>query len=418
VSTTEKGDKLEDALFAYLCEQKCQGSFVFGAFPPRLCNIYRKKKYHCSERDDYVEFDIVIEVVREGQNQPYLYVVFECKNYDGAIPERDVTDFSDKLSRLFRHAAKGIVVVSTRLQSGAEKIARNRKLGIVKFDQNGMETIANRKGAIYLENNFVRSQIFEDERRLKPLKFAAYCDGAFYGSVSELMLKLDPDQSIDEFRDWVDVVSIPFVSIEEIGRRCDTLLEKVGYQDGSVDLAKICSLLSVDLQFSGQELLDVYGNPILGSANFDKKLVQINHHNNKNRERFTLAHEIGHFYLDHDAFLRSETFVENDMFIEAEFKEIFNYERLEYQANIFASHLILPERTFMPMLLACWYRHGFKHRGHGFIFVDDQPCNFAPYISLVSELSEAFEVSIQAVEVRLKKMGLLTDRRKNFRCLW
>ena len=46
VSTLEKGNKLEDKFYQYLLAQKRQGDLVFGAYPPKLCKIYKKKKYY------------------------------------------------------------------------------------------------------------------------------------------------------------------------------------------------------------------------------------------------------------------------------------------------------------------------------------------------------------------------------------
>ncbi len=74
-------------------------------------------------------------------------------------------------------------------------------------------------------------------------------------------------------------------------------------------------------------------------------------HENINRERFTLSHEIGHFYLEHGKYICNETVVEQDLFVDYETKSIFNYDRLEYQANVFASALLLPKNHCMHRFL-------------------------------------------------------------------
>lgn len=416
MSTIEKGNKLEDNFHDYLCEQQNHESLVYGVYAPQLCKIHKKKKYFCKEREADVEFDIVIELRREISSDPHLYVIFECKNHQSSIQERDVTDFSDKIGRIFGHAAKGVMVVSSRLQSGAEKVAQNRGMGIVKYDRDGLDVVAERKGGICAENGFVETQLFKDKNHIKSLKFSAYHDGSFFGSVGQFLRNVDPSLPVDnENTNNTICNSVPYISDEEIQQSTLKLLAQIGYQTGPVDLVKVCSELSLDLTNTEQTVRDVDGKRILGSANFDLKSIQVNSHDNKHRERFTIAHEIGHFHLHHDKYLRSESIVEQDLFINSETENAFNYERLEIQANILASDLLLPTQIFGTKVDEYREDLGIIDKGHGYIFVDDQPCNYTPYNDLLIELSSFFEVSKQAIEIKLKKMKLLTDHRRHRR---
>lgn len=413
MNSTEKGDDLEDAFFDFLVEQQRRGELVYGLFPSDRCEIFRKKGYLCKERGAKVQFDVVIELYREGRMEPFSYVVFECKNYRGGIPETCVTDFSDKLARVFRHAVKGVLVVSSRLQSGADSLARSRSLGIVKYDQTGLDVVADRSGRNYLEARFVKSQIFQYERATKSLRFSAFNEGRFFGAINQFLRSVEPELfNADEKEYRNPRRSVSYVSGGDIESRANEVLRSVGYKSGPVDLKAICSALSIDLQFSDQLRLDPDGTTILGSANFDKRSIQINAHQDPNRERFTLGHEIGHFCLNHDRYLRSETIVEQDLFADIEARDVFNYERLEFQANAFASSMLLPSDVFRVAVDVGRSRFDIKDRGHGYIFVDDQPCNFVPYDDLLSDLSQYFEASKQAIEIKLKKVGLLNDRRR------
>ncbi|WP_312607873.1 ImmA/IrrE family metallo-endopeptidase [Agrobacterium pusense] len=413
MNSTKKGDELEDAFFDFLVEQQGRGELVYGLYPSNRCEIFKKKSYICKERGAKVQFDVVIELYREGRTDPFSYVVFECKNYRGGIPETRVTDFSDKLARVFRHAAKGVLVVSSRLQSGADSLARSRSLGIVKYDQTGLDVVADRSGRNYLESRFVRSQIFQDERATKSLRFSAFNEGRFFGAINQFLRSLEPESfTADEKEDRNSRRSVSYVSAGEIEARANEILRSVAYKSGSVDLQGICSALSIDLQYHDHLRMDPDGTTILGSANFDKRSIQINAHRDPNRERFTLAHEIGHFCLNHDRYLRSETIVEQDLFADIEARDTFNYERLEFQANAFASSILLPSDVFRVAVDVGRNRLGIKDRGHGYIFVDDQACNFVPYDDLLSDLSQYFEASKQAIEIKLKKSGLLNDRRR------
>ena len=411
VNSTLKGNKLEKSFYEYLLAQQERGELVFDAYPADNCKIYKKKEYFCAERGGNVEFDVVIEFFRRGSLTPHSYIVFECKNYGRSIPELHVNDFSLKLSRTFRHAAKGVLVISSRLQSGAEHVARHSKLGIVKFDEHGLEIIADRRDRSFLEYNFAKKQIFESKKATKSLKFSAFYDGSFYASVRGLVegfLEIAPSGQPNRERHHPGV---PYVPTDAIKASARDLLGLVGYESGPVDLKNICAALSIDLEFTDHRVHDLDGMEILGSANFDRKKIVINAHGNITRERFTLGHEIGHFFLKHQLYLASESVIESDLRIVSEREDGFNYERLEFQANSFASNLILPDEIFIRKTAEFRNLLGITDRGHGYIFVDDQPYNYQIYDQLLTQLLTYFEVSKQAIQYKLQKLGMLTDQR-------
>lgn len=414
LNSVAKGNALEVDFFNYLCNQKAEGQLVYGAYPSELCNIVRKKKYYCNERQADVEFDIVIELTRLAAVQPHLFIVFECKNHEGSIPEVSITDFSDKIRRIFNHAAKAVFVSSTRLQSGAERIAKSRRIGIVKFAISGVEIIAERVGSTFVERDFGRKQIFEEEIYVKPLKFSAFYDGHFYSSVGKFLQDLSPGVDFDLKDKREDTIeAVPFISVQEIQDIAQTELVKAGYLGGAVDLKRICEDIFVSLILETEAAIDSEGAAILGSANFDRKSIHINQHENKQRMRFTIAHEIGHFVLRHDRFLRSECVIERDLF-SGGVGIGYNFDRIEHQANLLASELLLPNRNFLSELDIHRNHLGIFDRGHGYIFVDDQPVNMLDFRQLILALSSYFDVSGQAIEVKLKRMGLLNDQRQKF----
>ena len=413
VSTVNKGNKLEDKFHEYLLSQQRRRDFVFGAYPPELCVIHKKKKYYCREREGDVEFDVVIELYRKGSSTLHLAVVFECKNHDGNIQGIHVNDFSAKLSSIFKHAAKGVMVVSSQLQSGAANVAKNSKIGIVKYDQNGFEIIADRKSGIFAETEFVKTQIVGIERPIKSLKFSAIHEGKYFGSIDHFLWNLAEGTPYENgANNGSSTSAIPFISDEHIMRVADSMLAKSHYSEGPVALKNLCKALNISLKIVDDVTQDDDGNVILGSANFDRKVIQINSHDNKQRERFTLAHEIGHFALNHGRFLRSETVLERDLLADSEKANSFNLERLEIQANAFASHLLLPKDFFVQKVAQFRRNLDIRDRGHGYIFVDNQPCNYQPYGVLLSNLSSHFDVSKQAIEIKLNKLRMLTDRRQ------
>lgn len=413
MNTTDKGNELEDQLYDYLYDQINQSELVFGIYPASLCQLHKKKKFYCKLRERDVEFDVVIEVRRNTASAPHVVVVFECKNHAKPIKERDVTDFSSKVGDIFGHGAKGMVVCSSRLQSGAEKFARSKRIGIVKFDEGGIDIIADRKSGAWAENSFVKNQIFDGTRRSKSLKFSAYNNGRFFGTVSQLLCSFDPDLSSEGGRAFSPKInSITFLPEAEIRNAAQNSLRKIRYNSGVVNLEELCEKLDIHLTFSKNLYFDTDGSSVLGSANFSKRSIEVNLHGNIHRERFTIAHEIGHFCLSHGRYLHSDSIIEQDLIMDTQSNDDFNYARLEYQANIFASEVLLPFQEFRTYVDALRLHFGIYDRGFGYIFVDDQHCNYTLYNAMMFELSNHFDVSKYAIEVRLKRMGLLTDNRK------
>lgn len=412
MSTTQKGNKLEDYLYQYLREQLDLGDLVFGAHPATLCELYKKKGYFCNERGRNIEFDVVVEIRRSDRKEPHLYLLFECKNHKGPVQERDITDFSDKVGRIFKHNAKGIIVSASRLQSGAERIARNRGLGIVKFDANGIDIVADRTSGSWTEKDFVEAQMLDGLRRSKSLKFSGCDEGIFFGSFQQMLQCLQPDHRKDEpkIRQPKSVTFLPDTKIQQAAEQA---LALISYEGGEVHLENLCAKLGLNLIYFERTLQDADGNIILGSANFNKRSIEINRHGDRNRERFTIAHEVGHFLLSHDRYLHSDAIIESDLIDSDGKDEVFNYERLEFQANIFGSMILLPEHQFLQSLHSLRAEVGISDKGFGYIFVDDQPCNYAPFNQLLSQLSFHFGTSKQVIEIRLKRAGLLTDERRN-----
>lgn len=213
MDTTAKGNDLEDAFYQYLKEQEDRGELVFGLYPAALCQIHKKKSYFCRERQNNVEFDVVIELRREAIKEPHLIVVFECKNYKDSIPETEITDFSDKLTRIGRHNTKGVIVTKTKLQSGAQNVAANRKIGIVKFNEHGIDFIAERRSQQVHETQYIKNLIVANSSRSKPLKFSAFFDDRYYDSIQTFVAGLSGEDTLPDINSNTPV---PFIAYEKI----------------------------------------------------------------------------------------------------------------------------------------------------------------------------------------------------------
>src|SRR2546425_9526409 len=79
------------------------------------------------------------------------------------------------------------------------------------------------------------------------------------------------------------------------------------------------------------------------------------------REKFTLAHELGHYFLNHSDYMASESLEERDLDVE-EPRElgIKDLMRMEWQANYFASCLLLPTKSFAADFFSIAQSYGLK----------------------------------------------------------
>lgn len=101
------------------------------------------------------------------------------------------------------------------------------------------------------------------------------------------------------------------------------------------------------------------------------------------RYNFTICHELGHFYLNHKSYSNNGLLMFHD---ESNPSSI----RLEKQANIFATMLIMPEELFFKK----WREYSMEH--------NDINC-------LISKMAGFFGSSKEATQIRLKELNLYKE---------
>ena len=105
-----------------------------------------------------------------------------------------------------------------------------------------------------------------------------------------------------------------------------------------------------------------------------------------------------------------ETCHEEDMDLEsAERINLKDVRRMEWQANFFASCLLLPKDQFTREFLKQVVRHNLSDRGFGLLYLDGQRCNIDTYHSVTYPLMKEYAVSRSVVKLRLMKLGFLNE---------
>lgn len=408
INKTAKGNELENDFYKYLINLQNTGQDILGTLSPDYCKILKKKKYYSERRQREIEFDIVIEIYRKGASEPQFRVFFECKNYATSIPETEVTDFSHKLSDIGLHDTKAFIVTKTKLANGAFNLANSEKIGVIKYDVNGLDFILERSGLNLFSEKTIGNSILENKTYNKSLKFSAYYDNKYFDSFHNIISYLNEDDAFPIEHSQ----RVPFISFEKIENLVSSLLSRINYMGGAVNLDEICKQLNIFVKKSNEISQTSDGQNILGRVNFINNKIVIFDHENIFRERFTLSHEIGHFALKHDAFLTCESVIEEDLTFNTNENKLNEIERMEYQANYFASCLLLPEIEFKKSVEYSRLKFDIRDKGWGYIYVDDQIDNLRDYHNLLDDIASTFKTSKQVVEIRLKKFNLVGDYRK------
>ncbi len=420
LSTYAKGELFEQKVFDYLSGELAAGRLLL---IPEFSTIHRKKKYFSRDRESFIVFDIAIEVRLPDRDTPSVIVLIECKNYDGTIPVDDVEEFSAKIDQVASHNGKGIFVSSSAFQASALNFARNKGMGVVRYlDEGNFKWELSRSllmGALTASERRsarIRHALIEPSYEpavhstyaATPLGFTNSWEGIIQGTLS------DPDGQGERFKNLTlprptSRQRVAFLSAPQIEDTTQELLQSIGYTSGRVNLGRIADQ---ERTRSGLEVVfSATSKSALGGISFNPPQIQVfADDKHEHMARFTLAHELGHFYLDHGRYLQRELLQAQDLDSHQTTRmPSGDVERLEWQANAFAAYLLMPEQEFLKRLARLAVIHNIRNRGHGFLYLDSQPvnCQLVHYVS--HDLSEHFNVSMTAVRLRLKSLGLLVD---------
>jgi len=171
------------------------------------------------------------------------------------------------------------------------------------------------------------------------------------------------------------------MSTEKIKREAERLLEAGRVFRAPVPVTALAKLAGATLR------VGPLPEELSGFLLFqDKKaILGVNSTHSRTRQRFTVAHEIGHLILhpDRDHIDRKfPVYFRNEQSSKAEVTA-------EIEANQFAAELLMPRRIFIPVL------------GRLSIDIEDQ--------SLIAGLAKKFDVSPQALTFRLINLGYVSQ---------
>lgn len=109
----------------------------------------------------------------------------------------------------------------------------------------------------------------------------------------------------------------------------------------------------------------------------------VNKNDSKNRQLFTIAHELGHFFMHTDDVLRKGIVSYRDASVYTKYNEAER--KREEEANHFAAEILMPKKIFIEF-----------YNEYSFMNITD----------LVSKMAKFFNVSEKAIKIRMSYLDL------------
>ncbi len=404
MNTTKKGDKLEDRVYSILRDLLAEDNFFVSG---KNSKIFQKKGYYSRDRDDDIIFDITIETFLSGVKEYSMLTIIECKNLNHRVPVDDVEEFASKIKQIGEHNTKGIIISQKGFQKGALSFAKSNKLGICIVEQKEkLQWISYRKNKeVGIVSSEIKDRILGEENNGP--NFGAIYRNRIFDNIPDLLINIG---IIDKYYQKSKYIEVKYLSDSQIENSVLNLTAQGRFYNRGIEIVYLSEYLEKEynLKIKTEKTSNNY---FLGKLDYEKNEIVINEEldDNDARKRFTIAHEIGHFIL-HRIYSNQLSEI-NDTEIDVnEFGDTDSNNRMEIQANMFASLLLMPLKHIIP-LAKRYFAEERLYRGY--LYLDHQGCNQVLVMKFLTILSEHFNVSKSVAKYRLKKIGLLKDNTDN-----
>ena len=433
LSSKEKGDMFEDEVFEFFKGHILSGDYYLN---PDKCKFFQQKGYYSHDRKSNIKVDISIEVHAKNKDNLSLLLVVECKNLSHRVGVEDIEEFNSKLLQISGRNVKGIIFTKVGYRSGAFEYASSMGIALARLlPEEQIDWVLERTPkAVNIKdkktaekNEILNALTISDYRGQSEAIFSVYKE-CFTSTFSEIIEALIPQENKETTTGKNDKSSsysryIPYLGQEDIEQRVYKILNYFKSNISSnhqIILHPICEYLTNNnkIEFIFDENLGVNskGSEILGKLTFypHKIFVSSSLEENSPRWRFTLAHEVGHFLLHRKSFkeLFTSGYYETDDSLTWDGLNNSKNLRLEWQANSFASSLLLPRDSFISIVINSVKKLGINKFSNGIIYLDDQKDNIYTYQQILFLLKQEFNVSLQAINYRLIQLKLLNNQQK------
>ena len=384
-----KGDYFENLVFKKL-KELIKNQDIPGV--SRYNEIFLHKQYASKTAPDVMlNPDITIEVYSNSNKETWSnLLVVECKNHGRKIDNSIYREFVGNLSDYPRSGVRGIMVSSAGFTQQVITLAQSDNIALVVLsEQSDWETIIWRKINSFEQHQFGHKVLTGEASTSYPIVYS----GNSFVTVSDLLQECGIPMS--------KALHIPFMEDNVICKKVEDILQNTKYliKENFIDCC--FSLIAPNYKFDFVEMQE----DCLGKCDFKEHVITINSSLSKHRQNFTIAHELGHIAL-HSSIVENLFSIEDR---ESDKNTIISksiYGRMEYQANTFASYLLMPNIPFMAEVNKLFKENWITT---GRLYHDYQPCNIRDCNVVVGALSSKFNVSQEAVIVRLKRANLYIE---------
>jgi Zn-dependent peptidase ImmA (M78 family) len=403
-STYSKGDSFEKTAYE-LIKRLVENDEFF--VPGKRSKVFRKKGYYSSIRKSDIIFDISIETFINNAPNYSTLTLIECKNLNRKVESSDISEFANNLTQIGEHNTKGVFITKVGFQQGAYQTAVSYGITLIRLSGNDeYEWIHYRKPKFIERASLAELTSAFTIDKLEGRNLIASANGQPFHNLSDIFMEL---KVIDFYTHKEKFIKTPYVSEERIEGIIKRLEPYDVYELDRLNTDKLCEVLkqAYQAEFDFDSHLNYN---ILGKIEFDPIKISVTKSLKPdiNRWRFTLAHEIGHLVL-HSPILKfsidQKSDTESTISLDANISDASS-RQMEYQANLFARHLLLPDPALYKIVSRYFVENSIQK---GFLFLDAQPINKNLVFTLLSNLSDHFQVSVEAAKVRLKAAGLLKD---------
>lgn len=388
-NSQHKGDYFENLVFKKL-KELIKNQDIPGV--SRYNEIFLHKQYASKTAPDVMlNPDITIEVYSNSNKETWSnLLVVECKNHGRKIDNSIYREFVGNLSDYPRSGVRGIMVSSAGFTQQVITLAQSDNIALVVLsEQSDWETIIWRKINSFEQHQFGHKVLTGEASTSYPIVYS----GNSFVTVSDLLQECGIPMS--------KALHIPFMEDNVICKKVEDILQNTKYliKENFIDCC--FSLIAPNYKFDFVEMQE----DCLGKCDFKEHVITINSSLSKHRQNFTIAHELGHIAL-HSSIVENLFSIEDR---ESDKNTIISksiYGRMEYQANTFASYLLMPNIPFMAEVNKLFKENWITT---GRLYHDYQPCNIRDCNVVVGALSSKFNVSQEAVIVRLKRANLYIE---------
>lgn len=397
------------------------------------CRVFWKKGYHSKDRNSKIVFDVSVELYLPGAKDYSAVVLIECKNYSHGVPVDDVEELFAKVQQVAAANAKVVLASTACFQTGTREYARSKGIGLLRyFDQREFKWELKRSPSASAGST-PPDEGYLVEKGLSLQDFRSLVFDLYLQSPSR-----ETNSLWDFFEDLVLDTGLAPEEIRRINNSRNRLTNQVPYlEKGDLESRSLESLANVN-QIGGETNLDdlcaheaqrsglvvktevtptvsVDQSPALGRIIFEPLTIEIfaSRSAHRGRDRFTLAHELAHHFLSHGLYMVREYCDDDDFVLHRNSSMVgSDVARMEFQANYFASCLLMPRLEFVADFQRLVHAMDIPDRGSGALYVDSQPCNIQNFKIVTGRLMKKYGVSRTAAKIRLESIGLLRDGRQ------